>query len=245
MTGKKVPRQISGADMKQLWLCVVAAGALLATQAASAQYVAGGGGNGPATGDWELRIGPIFMNSKTVNFQGGATANINSETGVKVGAGYYLTDALVLGGNFSFIHANFDGTAVSANPPGQFQVANGHADLSSFIFDARYKFLDGMFRPWVEAGLGWTWVNTNIASGPPQTGCWWDPWWGYICSGFQPTKNTSAFAYQIGAGFEVNFNRQFGLSAGYLETWEKFSRASGTPSFGGIEVMFNWRFTGY
>jgi outer membrane protein W len=230
--------------MKQLWTGLVAAAALLGTQGAMAQYIAGGGGSGPAAGDWELRIGPIFTNSKTVGFQGGATVDLDSSVGFKIGTGYYLTDGLVLGGNFSYTHANFNAQAVSATNT-SVQLQNGHADFSSFLLDARYKFLDGMFRPWVEAGLGYTWVNTNIANGPPQTGCWWDPWWGYICGGYQNTKNGSAFAYQVGAGFEVNFNRQFGLSAGYLETWEKIQHASGSPSFGGIEVMFNWRFTGY
>ena len=73
----------------------------------------------------------------------------------------------------------------SSATSGAVQLQNGHADFSQFLLDARYKFLDGMFRPFVETGLGGTWVNTNIASGPPQVGYWWDPWWGYICGSHQ------------------------------------------------------------
>jgi len=231
--------------MKQRVLGLVAGAALFAMQAASAQYIAGGGGSGPAAGDWELRIGPQFIESKTIDFQGGASAKVDSSTGVKIGAGYYLTDGLVLGGNFSWSHADFSATAASATGSGTYEITGGHVDSTTFIFDARYKFLDGPFRPWVEAGLGGTWISTNIPNGYAQAGCWWDPWWGYICGTYQSTKGGSAFAGQLGAGFEVNFNRSYGLSAGYLWTEQSIDHASGHPAFSGIEVMFNWRFTGY
>ena len=113
------------------------------------------------------------------------------------------------------------------------------------MFDATYLFLQGPFKPFGKVGLGWNWVNTNIASGPPQTGCWWDPWWGYVCSGYQPTHGSSSFAYQVGAGVQANFSRSFAIDLDYQYTWIDLKNTSSTPGFGAIELLFVWRFPAY
>jgi opacity protein-like surface antigen len=231
--------------MKHHLLVLVSAAALAASQGAAAQIM-GGGGNSGAHGDWEFRIGPVFLESKNVGFNGGSNANIDSTVGVKIGAGYYVTDQLIIGGNFSWAGTTFNGNVQSGTPGLSSHIENGHVDFSTLMFDATYLFLpQSALKPFVEAGLGWNWINTNIASGPPQAGCWWDPWWGYVCSGWQPTHGASSFAYQAGAGLQANFSRSFNMSLAYKYTWINLSNANGTPGFGGIELMFNWRFPAY
>ena len=95
------------------------------------------------------------------------------------------------------------------------------------------------------AGLGWQWLNTNIASAPPQTGCWWDPWWGYVCSTWQPTHGSSSFTYQVGGGLQFNFSRTFAVNVDYRYTWFQLSNASGTPAVGSVELLFIWRIPGH
>ena len=41
------------------------------------------------------------------------------------------------------------------------------------------------FTPYVTGGIGYAFIDTNIPDSPPQTACWWDPWWGYVCDTFQ------------------------------------------------------------
>lgn len=230
--------------MKHHLLVLVSAAALAASQGAGAQMGFGSGGGGQF-GDWEFRIGPVFQESKNVGFNGGSNADIDSTTGVKIGAGYYATDQLIIGGNFSYGQSSFNGTVRSGTPGLNAVIENGHVDFSTLMFDATYTFLHGPLRPFVKAGLGWNWINTNIASGPPQTGCWWDPWWGYICTGYQPTHGASSFAYQAGAGIQFNFTRTFAVNVDYQYTWIDLHNANGTSGFGAIELLFVWRFPGY
>lgn len=231
--------------MKRHLLVLVSAAALAASHGAVAQMGYGSGGGGHL-GDWEFRIGPVFQESKNVSFNGGSNADIDSTTGVKIGAGYYVTDQLIIGGNFSYGQSSFNGTVRSGTPGLSGQIENGHVDFSTMMFDATYTLpLQGAIKPFAKAGLGWNWINTNIASGPPQTGCWWDPWWGYICSGYQPTHGASSFAYQVGAGVQINFNRAFAVDLDYQWTWIDLNNASGTPGFGAVELLFVWRFPSY
>ncbi len=228
--------------MKHHLLILASAAALAASQSVGAQMMGGGGG---ARGDWEFRIGPVFQESKNVSFHGGSSADIDSTTGIKIGAGFYVTDQLIIGGNFGYGQSSFNGTVQSGSPGLSAQIENGHVDFSTLMFDATYTFLQGPIRPFGKVGLGWNWINTNIASGPPQYGCWWDPWWGYICSGYQPTHGSSNFAYQVGAGVQANFSRSFAIDLDYQYTWVDVSNATSTPGFGAIELLFVWRFPAY
>jgi hypothetical protein len=94
----------------------------------------------------------------------------------------------------------------------------------------------------VTASAGWAWIDTNIATGPPQTGCWWDPWWGYICTTFQNTKSLDGFSYGLGVGARYDINDQFAVKAAYRMQWVDLSNASGTPDIDGFELTFGWKF---
>ena len=222
--------------MKHHLLVLVSVALLGATQGAGAQMM---GGTGGTTGDWEFRVGPVFTESKTINFDGGSTAHLKSDTGIKLGAGYFVTDHLILGGNFAWGRSDFNGTVQGTN--GATAYENGRVDLSTLMFDATYTLLEGPIKPFGVVGLGWNWASTNIASGPPQTGCWWDPWWGYICSGYQPTKGSTSFSYQIGGGVQFNFTKAFAVNADYRYTVIDLDNASSKPGIGAIELMFVWR----
>jgi opacity protein-like surface antigen len=228
--------------MKHSLLIVASASLFAASQWASAQAFNGAGG---AAGDWEFRIGPVFQESKKVNFNGGSYADIDSSTGFKIGSGYHLTDQVIIGGNFGHGQSNFNGVVQSGTPGINAAVENGHVDFNTLMFDATYLLLPGAFKPYGKVGLGWNWLDTNIASGPPQGGCWWDPWFGYICSAYQPTHGSSSFAYQVAGGLQVNLNRSFAIDVDYQYTWIDVQHASGTPGFGAVELLFVWRFPGH
>jgi hypothetical protein len=40
----------------------------------------------------------------------------------------------------------------------------------------------------------------NIHDGPADTGCWWDPWWGYMCASFYDTYSNTVTSVLHGVG---------------------------------------------
>jgi opacity protein-like surface antigen len=226
--------------MKHLLLVLVSFAALAVSHGAAAQM--GYGSTGAAAGDWEFGIGPVFIQSKDIDFKGGSTVHVDSTTGVKIRTAWYVSPDLAIGFNFGWAGTDFNATNVKQN--GSTFLQNGHLDFSTLMFDAVYTFGQRPIKPLISAGLGWNWLNTNIASGPPQTGCWWDPWWGYICSGYQPTVGSNSFTYQLGAGLQFNLSRSFLVDLDYRYTWIQVSNANGTPGFSNVELLFIWRFPG-
>ena len=226
-----------GADMHRLrtLVCVVVGLAFAAgADAQQAQL-------GSRTGQLETRLGVLFNNSGDVDFNGGSSANVHSSTGIKFGLGYHVTENLELGGNITYDERDYEATIVGS-VPGELWHARGQLDNSSMMLDATWNFLRGPLTPFVVGGIGWSWTDTNIANGPPTYGCWWDPWWGYVCAAYQNTKTLDGFAYQAGAGLRYDVNRQFSLAARYMETWIDLGDTKSTPHFGAFDLSLLWRF---
>ena len=191
---------------------------------------------------WETTLGVGFNSSTTWDFKGGTTADLKSDEGFLLGFSYHYTDQLEFGGNFEFINQSYEANIASGTTPGLVFPVKGGADTFRVMGNATYNFLPGKFTPFVTGALGWTWMDTNIATSPPQTGCWWDPWWGYICTTYQNTKTINGFTYELGAGLRYDINDRFALKASYRMTWTDISNAQGTPDQDGFVLSFGFKY---
>ena len=214
-------------------------GALAFVPAASAQ-------SADRAGSWETRLGIVFQNSADWDFEGGTTADIDSDTSFLIGASYHLNENLELGGNLSFGQTDYEADIVgdinNDEVPDSLFPVRGEYESTALMFDATWNFLPGQFTPFVTAGLGWSWIDTNIATEPPQTGCWWDPWWGYICTTFQDTKTLDGFTYGVGVGARYDFSDSLALSASYRMGWVDLDKADGTPDMDSFLLNLGWKF---
>lgn len=194
-------------------------------------------------GSWETKLGLTYNGSWDTESRGGSTADVSSELGFSFGAAYNLNDKLQFGGVFEFDRPDYRASLVSPDFPNQVFNIRGSLENIRMLFDATYNFLDtGPFTPFASAILGWTWTDTNIATSPPQTGCWWDPWWGPICTTWQNTKNIDGFTYGLGVGARYDFNQGFAMQLGYRYLWTDYGNAAGTPTMDGFTLSFNWKF---
>jgi opacity protein-like surface antigen len=192
-------------------------------------------------GTWETRLDIVYQNSSDWDFNGGTTADIDSDTSFLIGVGYHLSDNLELGGNITFGQTDYSADIVG-DEIGEIFGVTGEYEYTSLLFDATWNFLPGAFSPFVSASAGWSWVDTNIATGPPQTGCWWDPWWGYVCSTFQNTKSLDGFAYGFDVGARYDFSDSIAAHFSYRMMWVDLENADGTPDVDGFRLGIGWKF---
>jgi opacity protein-like surface antigen len=190
---------------------------------------------------WQGRLGVNYQPTKDVDFDGGTAVEFNSSTGFLVGLGYELSEHFEIGANFTYDERDYE-ASIAGDAPGERFPVEGDLESMGLMFDLSYYFLTGRIRPFVTTGVGWNFVDTNIPTAPPQVGCWWNPWYGYICEDFQDTKNVDGFAYQLGAGVRYQINPKFSLSGSYKMNWVEFPKADGTPTFDAIQLILNWGF---
>ena len=190
---------------------------------------------------WEIGVEATYMLSQKVDFNGGSSLDIKDDVGAALIFGYRFDSKLELQFSFDWNEVDYHGTLQSALIPALNASVNGTMETFVPRFNGTYNFLTGPLTPYVTAGVGWSFIDTNIPTGQVQVGCWWDPWWGQVCTPYQPTKNVDAFTYEVGVGARWDLGESMTLRGGYLKRWLDLSHASGTPNFDRFELAFLWR----
>jgi outer membrane protein assembly factor BamD len=235
---KANPAPVGADTSKGFFAGLTTSDAAAAGQGDGTQFASRGG---QRAGHWDVAGGIATNQSASIEFQGGTKADIASSTGFLFGVGYNLNDRLELGGQFGYDRKDYT-AKVAGDQPGEVFPIKGTLDSMSLMFNATYNVLTGPLTPFVSGGLGWSWVDTNIATEPPTVGCWWDPWYGYVCTGFQKTKTIDGLAYQLGVGVRWDFQRAFFARGSYNMNWVDLGKSKGTPEFGGFQLLLGWKF---
>lgn len=188
----------------------------------------------------EATISLRYVEKESIDFEGGAKADVNSDYGWGFGLGYNVNDNFGLSAEFSWLSTGYRGTRV-VDSAGNTENFNGIMDASTIAFRGTYYFMKTRMTPFVSAQLGWTFIDTNIPVGPPGTICWWDPWFGWICGPYVPTATQNAFGYGGGLGLRWDLSTRFFMKAAY--NWTRLdidNTTGGDPTFGSVVIDFGF-----
>lgn len=192
---------------------------------------------------WDFSIGAIYQESVTSAGSNGSSIAMDSDLGFSLSFNYALNSRFSLGADLDFISPDYKAILVSdENPSDSFEVAHS-ADQFNGRIKGTFNFMEGPFVPYAQVGFGWTWFDSNVADGPPQTGCWWHPWWGYICTNYYRTYNSTEFTYggALGLKYMLPGNRSFvNLSYDYWLLDTGGDRAD--PELSNWRLTYGWRF---
>ncbi|WP_129777986.1 outer membrane beta-barrel protein [Peristeroidobacter soli] len=190
----------------------------------------------------EFGFDVVYQLSQKVKFDGGSTVDLNDDLGATLWWGWRFNEHLDLQAAIDWSNVSYDANFQSGTFPGVSAKVSG--DIETFVPKVvlNYNILKGPLTPFLNVGMGWAFVDTNIPNSRVQVGCWWDPWWGYICTPYQSTKSFDEFTYQVGAGVRWDINKSYALRLVYEKHWLDYSKASSTPDFDqfrlGMAFMF-------
>lgn len=188
---------------------------------------------------WETTIGFYGTSSESSDGLNGSMLDVDSGYGIGFSIGYNMSQHLALRFDGSWSRADYD-AVLDTEDSGLVEISH---ELSLFNgqFNAVYNFFEGSFTPYVQAGLGWSYIDSNVSDGAPTTGCWWDPWWGYICAPFYSTYSDTNFSWNVGAGLRYEIGRNMFVRGGWEQT--HIDGGSGAdPTFDAIRLELGWFF---
>jgi opacity protein-like surface antigen len=196
---------------------------------------------------WEFGGDLIYQLSEDIDFEGGSSASLDDDIGLTITFGYRFSDKLELQFGLDWNDVDYDATLITTtdtNPPIPTGTVGVNGSIESFTPRAvlHYNFLDGPITPFVNAGIGWSFIDTNIPDGRPENVCWWDPWWGYVCGTVQDTRSVDGFAYQAGLGLRWDFGPGYSLRGSYEKHWFDLNEADGTPDVDQIRIGIVYRY---
>jgi opacity protein-like surface antigen len=166
---------------------------------------------------WEWSVAAIYQESEGTGTVGGSGLEIDSDWGLGFNFSYLFSEKFMLGVDLEWLSPDYKATLL--NDDGETSIIDHKFSQFNGRIKGTWNFMDGPFTPYLEGGIGWTYVDSNVADGPPITGCWWHPWWGYICSNYYSTFTETSFSYggAIGARYRLQGNTILKLS---YNNWE-------------------------
>jgi opacity protein-like surface antigen len=192
-------------------------------------------------GRWEYTLGTPIQLGGTFDFEGGSTVKTGDDWGFGMTFGYNTSERVTWSFGLKWAGVNYDANVVKDD--GGVTGISGTYDLWGLSANLLFNLgQGGPLTPFVGAGVGWAWIDTNVPNGLPSTGCWWDPWYGYICYTDYPTKATDAFTYQGIVGLRYAFNPRTFLRLSYVSQWTQLDKATTTPRFDVIGLEIGWLF---
>jgi len=220
--------------MKKISKFILVAAALLAAAPALAQS--------NRSGKSELYLGPVFTDGASHVFDGGTTARTDTGFGLSLGFAYNFNPHVSIGVDFAWSEIDYRATVQPGPGNGNLSgTINGTVETSTLRFNGTYNFSSSEFTPFVTGGLGWTYVDTNIPSGLPESFCWYYPWYGSYCGTYVPTAATTRFSYNVGVGVRLDVGR--GFFRGLVnQQWINFGDSYGASSWTQFRIDFGTKF---
>jgi len=190
---------------------------------------------------WEFFLAPQFTNSKLLQFEGGAEADINERSSLGFGFGYNLNANIELDVQFSSSNGNYTTTAVPANPIELPIKGSASLYTSNINFGFTYNFLSAPFTPYVSANIGSTYIDSGIPTGNIGTFCYYYPYYGYVCGPIAETYTSTEFNYGAGIGLRYDFNRKVYIKGDVAKNYIDIN-SSNTPDFTTYRFIFGFMF---
>ena len=197
---------------------------------------------GNRAGAWEWSFAAIYQDSASSGAEGGSNLKLDSELGLGINFGYNFTNKLYLGGDFEWLRPDFSATLIEDAPDARSTTINHTMSQFNGRIKGVLTFLEGPLSPFVEAGIGWSYFDSNVADGPPITGCWWHPWWGYICENFYSTFSSTEFSYGGALGLRYIMRGGMTWKLSVNQYWLDVGNAGGDPELNAARLEIGWSF---
>ena len=173
-------------------------------------------------GNWESSLLVSYGNTASFEGEGGSSIDVDSAVGWGFTIGYNLTSHWNFSYKFTLHKPDYQLIRVLEPEEGEDPVIreiNHTMDRYAHAFNVTWHWFDGPLTPYLQAGLGYAKLDSNVPSQPPQTGCWWDPWWGWICDTQWRTYDTSEMTYNLGLGVRWDVNGALFVRGVYSREW--------------------------
>jgi opacity protein-like surface antigen len=191
-------------------------------------------------GTWEGSLLIGSQSSLDVSGEQGSSVAFDSDLAWGLTFGWNWTPHLNFNYRFLFVKPGYTATIVPEDPEIPVQTLQYSANRYSNQVNATYHFFRGPLTPYVQAGVGWSKLDSNVPNQAPSVGCWWDPWWGYICLSDWSTYDTSGFSYNLGLGLRWDVNGALFFKGAYNKEFFSADRADFDFDTLTLEVGLMW-----
>jgi opacity protein-like surface antigen len=149
-------------------------------------------------GKWDLTFQVTTNESKTYVGDQGSSFNLKGRTGFGLGAAYNFNEHLALGFDMNFTSPRYTAILQPQDPSEAAVFVDHRANIVTGQLKGTWNILKSSITPYIDAGAGFTFIDSNIVDSETPTFCWFDPWYGYVCN--TSSYSDTNFSYGGAAG---------------------------------------------
>ncbi|MBD3220779.1 outer membrane beta-barrel protein [bacterium] len=169
-------------------------------------------------GRWDYGLRVLYTTSQDYAGAGGSSLALEDDLGWGFTFGYNLDDRFRLGLDFGWRSIGYEAVVVDGDVPGNTIRYGGELSTASVRLTGDWNVLPSRFTPYVNGSVGLMSVDTNILAGW-ESGCYWDPWWGYLCGTVPVTYGDDSAIFALGIGGRLHVSESVFFKVGYEHTW--------------------------
>jgi opacity protein-like surface antigen len=169
-----------------------------------------------------------YLHSDEITFEGprGDVKTKMDDTGLGgFGVAYHFNDFFSVRTDLMFGGATFNAD-VPTRTGGVIPIKQD-AFIQTGRLNVDYNMINRRLTPFLTAGIGYQYTETELENAPPVETCWWDPWYGWVCYYDHPVAWQTDFTWNAGGGVRWNVTDNLFLKASVNATWLQYSGASG------------------
>ncbi len=190
---------------------------------------------------WELGTHVVSFGSESLVGDQGATLDVDSQLGWGISGSYNFNNRFALGVEFGQVSPDYEATLVFDDGGGS-ETVSATMDITNLELSGAYYFLDSSFTPFVEAGIGYTRMDAQNTADQQNSGCWWDPWWGYICSSSFSAYSDTRTSYSGALGIRWDLGQEWSVRGSYGLTEFDTDSPMDDSQLESFKIDFAWRF---
>jgi hypothetical protein len=199
----------------------------------------------PIRGDSsEAGLQLFVVGSKHYSFEGGASARNDGGVGMGAFVARNLNDYFSIGLEGQVAQWDYRASVApgSGNASAGFDTT-GSMETAAVRLNATWNLLSRRWTPFVTAGAGAIFLDTNLDSEPPANACWIYPWYGQVCGALAPRGTLTRFTYNAGLGLRADLIGKQGFVRAYVGgEWIALSEATSTVGYVQARLDFGLQF---
>ena len=186
----------------------------------------------------------FVVGSKNYTFEGGASARNDGGVGMGLFVARNLNDYFSIGLEGQVAQWDYRASvAPGASNAGAGYDTTGSMETAAVRLNATWNLLSRRWTPFVTAGAGAIFLDTNLDSEPPANACWIYPWYGQVCGAAAPRGTLTRFTYNAGLGLRADLVGKQGFVRAYVGgEWIALSEATSTVGYVQARLDFGLQF---
>jgi hypothetical protein len=186
----------------------------------------------------------FVVGSKNYSFEGGASARNDGGVGIGLFIARNLNDYFSIGLEGQVAQWDYRASvAPGAGNAGPGFDTTGSMETAAVRVNGTWNLLSRRWTPFLTAGAGAMFLDTNLDAAAPANACWIYPFYGQVCGAEVPRGTLTRFTYTAGLGLRADLVGKQGFIRAYFGgEWIAFSEATSTVGYVQARLDFGLQF---